>query len=42
MARFLSPNLTTAEDNPLVAGEFFKPHRTTSMKFLGAYAYLSA
>ena len=38
----LRANLTTAEDNPLVAGELLKPHRTTGVELLSAYAYLSA
>ena len=42
MTKMLRPNLTSAEDNPLVTGQLFKRHGASGMKFLGTYAYLSA
>jgi hypothetical protein len=42
LTKELRANFARAEDDPLVAGQFFQCHEASSMKFLSAYAYLSA
>jgi hypothetical protein len=42
MTKELMANLAPAEDDPLVAGQLFQCHEASRMKFLCAYAYLSA